>query len=145
MALALGSLIVAATIYAVARRVEVRLVLILAALAMALVAGTEKALHGGGWMVLAEQPMQVVRAFVATFSNEKFVVPICSAMGFAFVLRETGCDQHLVRLLTRPFERVRPLLVPGTVVVGFLVNIPLVSQTSTAVAVGTISEERRGG
>jgi DcuC family C4-dicarboxylate transporter len=138
MALLLGSLIVAATIIAVARRFEVRLVLILAALAMALAAGADKALHGGGWPALAEAPMQIVRAFVATFSNEKFVVPICSAMGFAFVLRETGCDQHLVRLLTKPFERVRPLLVPGTVIVGFLVNVPLVSQTSTVVAVGTV-------
>jgi DcuC family C4-dicarboxylate transporter len=138
MALILGSLIVAATIYAVARRVEVRLVLILAALALALAAGADKALHGEGWAALGEQPMRIVRAFVSTFSNEKFVVPICSAMGFAFVLRETGCDQHLVRLLTRPFERVRPLLVPGTVVVGFLVNVPLVSQTSTTVAVGTV-------
>jgi DcuC family C4-dicarboxylate transporter len=138
MALLLGSLIIAATIVAVARRVEVRLVLILAALAMALAAGADKALHGDGWAAFAEAPMRIVRVFVATFSNEKFVVPICSAMGFAFVLRETGCDQHLVRLLTRPFERVRPLLVPGTVVVGFLVNVPLVSQTSTAVAVGTV-------
>src|SRR5947207_2320607 len=121
MVLALGLLIIAVTIYAIARRVEVRLVLLLAALALASVAGAAEAMGGGGWAALAAAPMPVVRVFVSTFSNEKFVVPICSAMGFAFALRETGCDQHLVRLLTKPFERVRPLLVPGTVVVGFLV------------------------
>jgi DcuC family C4-dicarboxylate transporter len=34
--------------------------------------------------------------------------------------------------------KVRFLLVPGTVVVGFLVNMPIVSQTSTAVTIGSV-------
>src|SRR5206468_5241627 len=44
----------------------------------------------------------------------------------------------LVQLLVRPLRRVRPLLIPGTVLVGFLVNLPVVSQTSTAVAIGPV-------
>jgi DcuC family C4-dicarboxylate transporter len=88
---------------------------------------------------LAGQPMAVVRTFLETFANERFVVPICSAMGFAYVLRATGCDRHLVHLLLRPVRSVRPLLVPGTVAVGFLVNIPVVSQTSTAVTLGAVA------
>lgn len=138
MTLVLGALILIGAVYAIARQAEVRLVLLIAALAMALVAGIGRAFDGGGWTELSSAPMPILKVFVGTFSNEKFVVPICCAMGFAFALRETGCDQHLVRLLTKPFERVRPLLVPGAVVVGFLVNVPLVSQTSTAVAVGTV-------
>jgi DcuC family C4-dicarboxylate transporter len=59
-------------------------------------------------------------------------------MAFSYVLRHTGCDQHLVHLLVRPLSRVRPLLVPGTVVVGFLVNMPVVSQTSTAATIGPV-------
>ena len=80
----------------------------------------------------------VIREFLSTFSNEKFVVPICSAMGFAYVLRHTGCERHLVLLLVTPLRRVRWLLVPGVVVVGFLVNIPVISQTSTAVCIGPV-------
>ena len=80
----------------------------------------------------------VVREFLSTFSNEKFVVPICSAMGFAYVLRHTGCDRHLVLLLVKPIRYVRFLMVPGVVVVGFLVNIPVISQTSTAVCIGPV-------
>src|SRR5262249_38922910 len=87
---------------------------------------------------LVGQPQVIVQTFLATFSNEKFVVPICTAMGFAYVLRHTGCDQHLVHLLTNPLQRVRPLLVPGTVVVGFLINVPVISQSSTAVSIGTV-------
>lgn len=80
----------------------------------------------------------VLRAFLSTFADEKFVVPICSAMGFAYVLRFTGCDQHLVHLLVKPLRWFRSLLIPGTVVVGFLVNMPVVSQTSTAVTIGSV-------
>ena len=78
------------------------------------------------------------REFLATFSNEKFVVPICTAMGFAYVLRHTGCERHLVLLLVKPLRRVRFLLVPGVIAVGFLVNIPVISQTSTAVCIGPV-------
>ena len=35
------------------------------------------------------------------------VVPICSAIGFAYVLKLTGCDQHLVQFLLRPFQWFR--------------------------------------
>src|SRR5437660_12600210 len=119
----LGGLIIAVAVYAIVRRVDVRLVLLLTALALGTLGGN---------------PMAIVRVFLATFSNERFVVPICTAMGFAYVLRYTGCDQHLVHLLLRPVQRVRALLVPGTVAVGFLVNIPIVSQTSTAVTLGAV-------
>ncbi|MCS6850626.1 MAG: C4-dicarboxylate transporter DcuC [Gemmataceae bacterium] len=115
--------IIAAAIYAVVRQVDVRLALLVAAL---------------GLGVLAGEPMAVVQKFLATLSDEKFVVPICTAMGFAYVLRHTGCDQHLVQLLTRPIRRVRGLLVPGAVGIGFLVNIPIISQTSTAATIGAV-------
>src|SRR4051794_18734390 len=120
----LGGLIIAVAVYAIVRRVDVRLVLLLTALALGILGGN---------------PMAVVRVFLTTFSNERFVVPICTAMGFAWVMRYTGCDQHLVHLLVRPLTRVRFLLLPGTVVVGFLVNIPVVSQTSTAATLGPVA------
>jgi C4-dicarboxylate transporter, DcuC family len=102
---------------------DVRLVLLSAALAISAMAG---------------DVARVLREFLATFSNEKFVVPICTAMGFAYVLRHTGCERHLVLLLVKPLRYVRWLLVPGVIVVGFLVNIPVISQTSTAVCIGPV-------
>jgi DcuC family C4-dicarboxylate transporter len=121
---------VAGAVVLVVRGWDVRLVLLAAALATA---AASDAVHGR----LAVLP-GVVLNFLATFSNEKFVVPICSAMGFAYVLRHTGCERHLVLLLTAPLRRVRWLLVPGVVLVGFLVNIPVISQTSTAVCLGPV-------
>src|SRR4051795_9505367 len=119
----LGLVVIAATVVAIARRVDVRLALLLAALAL------------GG---LAGDVGPVVRKFFETLANEQFVLPICTAMGFAQVIRHSGCDRHLVHLLTRPLRRAGPLLVPGAVLVGFVVNISVISQASTAVAVGTV-------
>jgi len=87
---------------------------------------------------LAREPLVVLRTFLDTFANEQFLVPIGCCMGFAFVLRHLHCDQHLVQLLMRPMQSMRPVLLPGSVVVGVMVNIPLISQASTAVAVGTV-------
>jgi C4-dicarboxylate transporter, DcuC family len=120
----LGVLVISLAIFAVYRRVDVRLALLGAALALGILGG---------------DPLRIVRAFLETFSDERFVVPICTAMGFAYVLRYTGCDQHLVHLLLRPVQRVRGLLIPGTIAVGFLVNIPVVSQTSTAITLGAVA------
>src|SRR5262245_14267121 len=123
LTLLLGLLVIALAVLAVARGVDVRLALLLAALALGLFAGDVTV---------------VLRTFLATLCSEQFLVPICTAMGFAHVLRHSGCDQHLVHLLTQPLRHVRPLLIPGAVLVGWVVNISVISQASTAVAVGTV-------
>lgn len=143
MILLAGLLVIVLAIVATSRRVDVRLVLIMAALALGTLAGLGKLFtHSGdaSEMALAfvSAPMVIVQTFLATLVAEKFVVPICCAMDFAHVLRLTQCDQHLVHLLVRPLRRVKPLLIPGAVLVGFLVNIPVISQASTAVCVGSV-------
>lgn len=121
--LPLAFAIIVAAVYAVARGIDVRLALLSAAFALAELTG---------------DVAPIVREFLGTFSSEKFVIPICTAMGFAYVLKHTGCDQHLVRLLTKPLRSARLFLIPGVVGVGFLVNIPVISQTSTAVCIGAV-------
>lgn len=119
----LGCLVIALAVVAIVRRVEVRLVLLLAGLAL-------------GAVALDLRP--IVRAFLAGLTDEKFLLPLGTCMGFAYVLRHTGCDQHLVHLLLRPLQYVRFLLIPGVVLVACVVNVPIISQSSTAVAVGTV-------
>ncbi len=119
----LGIVVIALAAWAVYREFEVRLVLMIAALTLG---------------AIALNPQAIVREFIITLTNEKFIIPLCCGMGFARVLQGTGCDQHLVRLLVKPLTYVRILLIPGTVVVGFFVNMPIVSQTSTAVTIGSV-------
>lgn len=109
--------------YAVWRKVDVRLVLGITALVLGGIAG---------------EIAPIVREFLTTFSNERFVVPICCAMGFAYAMRKAECDVHLVRLLVKPIQRLRFFLIPGTILIGFVVNIPVISQTSTAVCLGAV-------
>lgn len=114
--------VIAAAIVLMVRRVEVRLVLLGAGLVLALLAG---------------QPLLVADTFTRAMINP-MVAPICAAMGFAAVMAATGCDRHLVHLLLAPVRRVRYLVVPGGILVAYLVNMAVPSQTSTAAALGPI-------
>lgn len=107
----------------IVRRWEVRLVLAAVALGLHVAAGK-------------------VPDFFATLfkemANPKTILPICSAMGFAYVLKLTECDRHLVEMLVGPLRRVRLLLVPGGIAAAFIVNAAIQSQTGTAAVVGPI-------
>ncbi len=118
-----GLLVIAGAATLVFRKVDVRLVLLPAALLLGILGG---------------KPREIARTFFATFADAKFIVPICCSMGFAYVLKLFECDRHLVLLLTRPLRRVRALLIPGAVLAGFLVNVPIISQASTAAAIGPV-------
>jgi DcuC family C4-dicarboxylate transporter len=97
MQFVLSLVIIGAAVFAIVRKVDVRLALLFAALALATVAGITSALGGAGstagiLATVAGNHAAVVRTLLKTLSNEQFVVPICCAMGFAHVLLLTGCD-----------------------------------------------------
>jgi DcuC family C4-dicarboxylate transporter len=115
-------LIIAGTVYLMVRRVEVRLVLLGAGFLMTLIAGKPLAIAD-----------TFTRGMVAAM-----VAPICAAMGFAAVMKATGCDRHLVHLLLAPISRIRWLLVPGGILAAYIVNMAVPSQASTAAAFGPI-------
>src|SRR5262245_54956340 len=123
MMLFLAALVILFSIVAIARRADARLVLLLAGFTLGIIAGN---------------PSAILRMFFLTISNEQFVLPICCAVGFGYMLRHTQCDQHLVQLLVKPLRYVSLLLIPGTVLVGFLVNVPVISQVGTAVVIGPV-------
>ncbi len=120
--LILATLVIAGAVYLMVRRVEVRLVLLGAGLLMCLIAGKPLALTD-----------TFTRAMVTSM-----VAPICAAMGFAAVMSATGCDKHLVHLLLSPIRSIRWLALPGGILVAYLVNMAVPSQTSTAAALGPI-------
>ncbi len=105
------------------RKVDIRIVLAVAAAAL---------------FAIAREPEQFFVVFAREMANERTVIPICSAMGFAYVVKETECDRHLIYLLTAPLRWVRALLIPGGITVGWLVNTAIVSQSSTAATVGPV-------
>ncbi|HQR05835.1 MAG TPA: C4-dicarboxylate transporter DcuC [Gemmatales bacterium] len=118
-----GLVILVLTLIALFKGYEVRLILFLAALTLA---------------GLTLQFDKIIVTFFQGLADATSIVPICGAMGFAFVLKAFECDKHLVEALSRPLLYAKWLVVPGTILIGFLVNITIISQTSTSLAVGTV-------
>lgn len=109
--------------YVLYRGYDVRLVLFAAALLLACLAG---------------KPWIPFDSFRAMMANGDVIAPICAALGYAYVLKQIGADQELVRLLTSPMRRAPWLLIPGGCVVGFIINIAIVSQTACVAALSLI-------
>lgn len=115
-------MIVAGAVLLMVRRVDVRLVLLGAGLAMALLAG---------------QPLAIADTFTRAMVTA-MVAPICASMGFAALMHATGCDRHLVHALLAPVQRLPWLVVPGGILAAYLVNAAVPSQSSTAAALGPV-------
>lgn len=118
-----GVFIILLTGIAIVKRYEVRLVLFLSGLVMAGLAG---------------KPLEAIDAFAKAMVNPGLVTVILTVMGFAYVMKLTQCDAHLVHLLAGALQRFRLVLIPGTVMITFLINIALPSAAGCAAAVGAI-------
>ena len=119
----LGGLIVLLTFAAIIKKYETRMVLFVSGLLMAILSG---------------KPLDAITAFQAAMVNGGLVPVICTVMGFAFVMRLTKCDSHLVHLLATPLTKFRAVLIPGAVMVTWINNIALPSAAGCAAAVGAI-------
>ncbi len=117
----LAVLVVIVMVWALIKRYETRLVLITAGIVLAM---------------LALKPMDALDAFAASMTNAGLIQAICSAMGFAFVISYTRCDEHLVTLLSKPLGRLGLLLIPASAAVTFFVNTAIPSAAGCAAAVG---------
>ena len=84
MMIGIGAIVVIAVIYLLLKRHESRMVLIGAGILMAIVAG---------------KPMSALDAFAKSMTNAGLITSVCSCMGFALVMKYTGCDKHLVELI----------------------------------------------
>ncbi|WP_346353974.1 C4-dicarboxylate transporter DcuC [Azotosporobacter soli] len=119
----LGAIIILLTGVAVVKRYEVRMVLFLSGLLMAALAG---------------KPLEAIDAFAKAMVNPGLVTVILTVMGFAYVMKLTQCDAHLVQMLAGLLRQCRPVLIPGAVMVTFVINIALPSAAGCAAAVGAI-------
>ena len=123
MMIVLGGAIVLATIYLLVKQYESRMVLFASGLLMALLAGA---------------PMVALDSFASRMTTGGLITAICSVMGFAFVMKVTKCDQHLVNLVVGFLTKFRVILIPGATIATFAINIALPSAAGAAAAVGAI-------
>jgi DcuC family C4-dicarboxylate transporter len=113
--------VIIGTIYFLARRYETRMVLTGAGMLMC---------------ILALNPMAALDGFAKSMINPGLIQSICSAMGFAYVMKLTTCDAHLVRFLLKPVKNIGFFLIPLAVFLTFFINVAITSAAGCAAAVG---------
>lgn len=123
MMVAIGGIVVLATIYLMVKQYENRLVLFCSGMLMALLAG---------------DPMAGFKAFSHAMQENRLFESIISVMGFAMVMKLTECDKHLIQWLAKGLKRVGPLLIPCATLATFFINTSITSSAGCSAAVGTI-------
>ncbi len=123
MMITLGLIVLCATIYALVKRYETRLVLMTSGLFLAFV---------------TLKPMLAFNQFVASMTNGGLIQTIVSVMGFACVMSYTKCDAHLVHGVTGFARHFKGLIIPLAAIITFFINISLPSAAGVAAAVGAI-------
>lgn len=123
MNIVLGIIIILATVYFLVKQYDTRMVLIAAGLLMA---------------GIALEPLSVLDGFAKRMTTGSLIQAICSVMGFAYVMKVTKCDQHLIHLVAKGLSKVRLILIPGATLATFAINMALPSAAGTAAAVGAI-------
>lgn len=109
------------TVYLLIKKYETRTVLIGVGLLMAM---------------LTLNPMAALDAFAKSMTSGGLIMAICSSMGFAYVMKYTQCDTHLVHLLTKPLSGLKFFLIPIATIITFFINIAIPSAAGCAAAVG---------
>lgn len=123
MFLIIGALVVLGVIWLLLKRHESRMVLIAAGILMCVIAG---------------KPMASLDAFAKSMTNAGLITSVCSCMGFAWCMKYTGCDKHLVVAIGKVLKKLGFLLIPGATLATFVVNIAIPSAAGCSAAVGVI-------
>lgn len=119
----LGVVILLATVFALVKQYETKMILFASGLLLCIIGGN---------------PMNAFEAFASRMTTGGLIQPILSVMGFAFVMKVTECDKHLVNFLSKGLIKVRPILIPGAALATFAINTALPSAAGAAAAVGAI-------
>lgn len=119
----IGILIVIATAYFIVKQYEVRMVLFASGLLMA---------------ILSLQPNVALDAFASRMTTGGLIQAILSVLAFAKVMSLTQCDKHLISILGKSLTKVRPILIPGAVMLTFAINTALPSAAGASAAVGAV-------
>ncbi len=111
------------TVWAMIKRFESRMVLIVAGILMCAAAGNLFAAFKGLTKGMTESDL---------------ICNICSVMAFAFVMTYTQCDKHLGRGVGKFLKPLNLILIPASVLATWFVNISLPSCAGVSAAIGSV-------
>ena len=119
----LGILIVVITFVLIIKKYESRMVLFVAGVAVCLIGGL---------------PNDIMKAFTKAMTHNSLVPAICTVMGFSYVMKLTGCDQHLVHSISGLLKKGKVILVPLSFLLTWWIGLALPSASGLSAAVGAI-------
>ncbi|MGN1209304.1 MAG: C4-dicarboxylate transporter DcuC, partial [Duodenibacillus sp.] len=126
----IGLAIVIVTFWLIYKNYEARLILVISGVIMALI---------GQFVCGSSVTLETaVGAFVKQLVNGGLVPTITTVMGFGYVMTYTKCSDHLVNALVRPLTHVPAIVIPGAVLITWVLNIILPSAAGIAAAVGVL-------
>ena len=117
-------LIVVLTGWAIIKGYESRMVLFLSGLLLC---------------ILAFKPLEAFIAFYKMTITDPLVPTIVAAIAFAEAMKFTRCEEHLIRFLTKRLGNIKWILIPGTTLVTFLVNLAIISPAGCSAAVSAVA------
>ncbi|CAK7068307.1 MAG: Putative cryptic C4-dicarboxylate transporter DcuD [Desulfovibrio sp.] len=118
-----GVAVIIGVVYFLIKQKETRLVLITAGFLLCLI---------------SMKPMAAFAAFEKAMTNAGLIKTILSVMGFAYVMKLTKCDAHLVNMMVGPLSHVKVIIIPAVALVTSFINISLSSAAGVSAAVGAI-------
>ena len=113
--------VVIATVWALVKRYDTKLTLLIGGLAMCCV---------------SLDPMMAFRQFDKSMTTGALIISICSSMGFAACVTMTKCDLHLVSLLTKPLNKLGIFLLPCCMIVTGIASLAIGSLAGLCAAIG---------
>lgn len=119
----IGVAVIVGVVYLLIKQKETRLVLISAGFLLCLI---------------SLKPMEAFAAFQKAMVTAGLIQTILSVMGFAYVMKLTKCDAHLVNMMVGVLSNVRIIIVPAVALVTAFINISLSSAAGVSAAVGSI-------
>lgn len=116
-------LAIVGVIYFLIKKYDTKLVLLTAGVFMAM---------------FALKPMLAFDAFAKSMVTGSLIQAICGVLGFAAVVKITGCDKHLINMFGGILKKAGIFLVPVATLLTFAINIALPSAAGCAAAVGAV-------
>jgi DcuC family C4-dicarboxylate transporter len=88
--------------------------------------------------LIAMDPMAPFKGYSHGVAESRLIESIITVMGFAWVMKLTTCDKHLINMLIRPLRKAGQLVIPGGMMVTMFINISVTSSAGCSAAVGSI-------
>lgn len=101
---------------------------------------TKLCLIAGGFLMclLGGGVTQVVSAYCASLINGSVVYITCISMGYATIMNQMGCCDHLVYACLKPMSKIKGLVVPFSCLIGVVVMMGVGSAATCGTVAGSL-------